>query len=149
LRHKEKGGVMIFDREKFAAFDEIYNHNSDDDGIEFKIEVSLVQGQDQEPEGSEGSEGISGCVSISEHEKCDDNEDKYKQTQRQEPSVPSVPSASLEFPPKCYHCSFSMYETKQDYESHCILRHPNKPAYPGPADIEALNLIRQNMQWER
>lgn len=50
------------------------------------------------------------------------------------------PSASLEYPPKCYHCDFTMYQTKDDYEFHCVLRHRGKPAYPGPADTQALNL---------
>lgn len=129
---------MIFDRAKFASFDEIYNHKSNDD-TEFKIDVSLAEDEEQRPKGSEGSEGISGCVSM----------DNNTQTHNQDPSVPSVPSVGLEFPPKCYHCNFTSYETKQDYESHCVSSHPSKPAYPGPADIEALNLIPQNMQWKR
>ncbi len=144
LKHKERGGVMIFDRENFALFDDIYNHVSDDMNTDVKIEVSLV-----DPEGSEGSEGISGCVSLVEHENDDVEEGKEKQAHLQEPSVPSVPSASLEFPPKCYHCDFTMYENKEDYRSHCVLRHRGKPAYPGPADLEALNLTPQGMQWEK
>ena len=51
------------------------------------------------------------------------------------------------FPPKCYRCDFSSYETKQDYESHCVLRHPGKTAYPGPADIKQ-GLTPQGMSWE-
>jgi hypothetical protein len=141
IKHKEKGGVLIFDKEEFAKFDEIYNHKSDDD-IDVKITVSLVQveEEDADPDGSEGSEGISECVS---------SYDKEKQTHPKIPSVPSAPSASLEFPSKCYHCDFTMYETKEDYESHCVLRHRGKPAYPGPADIQALKLKPQDMQWEK
>jgi len=48
-----------------------------------------------------------------------------------------------------YTSEITIYETKQDYESYCILRHPGKPAYPGPADIEAPNLKKQDMLWEK
>jgi hypothetical protein len=41
-----------------------------------------------------------------------------------------------------------MYDTKEDYESHCVLIHPGKPAYPGHADLKQLNLAPQDMPWE-
>jgi hypothetical protein len=143
LKHKEKGGVMIFDKEKFSSFDDIYNHESDD--MDLKIDVSLVNEvyEDGHPEGSEGSEGILGCVSF------DKNMHEEEPTHLQEPSVPSVPSASLEIPSKCYHCNFTMYDTKKDYESHCILKHAGKPAYPGSADFKASGLKPQGMSWEQ
>jgi hypothetical protein len=42
-----------------------------------------------------------------------------------------------------------MYETKHDHESHCVLRHAGKPAYPGPADMEADKPEPQGMPWEK
>ncbi len=51
-------------------------------------------------------------------------------------------------PPQCYHCGQSEYTTKQQYEKHSVTRHPGLPAYPGPADIKALNLVPQGMPWE-
>lgn len=59
-----------------------------------------------------------------------------------------VHSSSSYFPPKCYRCNFSIYETRQEYEYHCVLRHRGKPAYPGPADIKEENLTPQGMPWE-
>jgi hypothetical protein len=57
-------------------------------------------------------------------------------------------SVTCAFPPKCYRCDFSNYETKQDYESHCVTKHAGKPAYPGPADIKQ-GLTAQGMSWEK
>lgn len=58
-------------------------------------------------------------------------------------------SVTSTFPPRCYHCDFSIYETKQEYEYHCVLRHAGKPAYPGPADIKESGLTAQGMSWEK
>jgi hypothetical protein len=63
-----------------------------------------------------------------------------------EPSEPSEPSA-FSFPPKCYRCDFSNYNTKGEYEYHCVTKHPGKPAYPGPADM-IKGLTPQGMSWE-
>ena len=62
IKRKETGSVFLFDREKFASFADIYNHQSEseDSDNDVEIEVSLVQEQD--PEGNEGNEGISECV---------------------------------------------------------------------------------------
>ncbi len=53
-----------------------------------------------------------------------------------------------EFPPKCYRCDLSKFETKEEYENHCVTRHPGVPAYPGPADLKDQELIPQGMSWE-
>jgi hypothetical protein len=52
------------------------------------------------------------------------------------------------FPPKCYRCDFSHYETKKEYEYHCVIRHPGQPGYPGLADIKESGLSPQGMSWE-
>ena len=52
------------------------------------------------------------------------------------------------FPPKCYRCDFSNYNTKGEYDYHCVTRHPNLPGYPGPADIKDSGLTPQGMFWE-
>jgi hypothetical protein len=51
------------------------------------------------------------------------------------------------FPPKCYYCNFSNYNTKGEYEYHCVTKHPGKTGYPGPADIKE-GLTPQGMSWE-
>jgi len=71
-----------------------------------------------------------------------------------EPSEPSDPSSVLpitrvDFPPKCYRCEFSKYETKKEYDYHCVTRHPGLPGYPGPADIIESGLKPQGMNWEK
>jgi hypothetical protein len=48
-----------------------------------------------------------------------------------------------------YTYKITIYETKQDFESHCVLRRPGMPAYPGPADIAAPNLKKQDMPLEK
>jgi hypothetical protein len=138
LEHKEEGSVLTFDKEKFESYDQVYNHK--DKESEVKIEVELVK----DPDGTEGMTALEGASDNSERE----NKDKNTHTPPE--AVRAVrPSASIEFPPGCYYCDFSIYETKEDYEFHCVLRHKGKPAYPGPADIQALNLISQDMQWEK
>ena len=52
------------------------------------------------------------------------------------------------FPPKCYRCDFSNYNTKGEYDYHCVRTHPGLPAYPGPADIKDSGLTPQGMSWE-
>jgi len=79
--------------------------------------------------------------------KCDQDEGKNTQTPThlQETSLTSPTSL---FPPKCYRCDFSSYETKADYEYHCVTRHSGLPAYPGLADIKQGGLTPQGMSWE-
>jgi hypothetical protein len=42
----------------------------------------------------------------------------------------------------CYYCS---YHTKiiKEYEAHVVLKHRNKPAYPGKADLKSLGLLTE------
>ena len=134
MKHGENGSILTFDSDEFASFDDIYNHKVEGEELEVKIDVEFIT---PNPEGTEGTEGSSDGFYKFEKKKKNAN-------QSPEPSEPSEPSA---FPPKCYRCDFSRYETKQDYESHCILRHPGKPAYPGPADIKQ-GLTPQGMSWE-
>jgi predicted transcriptional regulator len=56
---------------------------------------------------------------------------------------------SLEYPPKCYHCNISGFNSKEHYESHGIRHHIGLTLYPGPADMKALGLEPQGMQWEK
>ena len=58
--------------------------------------------------------------------------------------MPSDPGPSA-FPPICYYYDFSIYENKEEYQYHCVLRHEGKPAYPGPADIKQSALSTQGM----
>ena len=132
LRHKEEGSILTLDRPKFESYDDIYDHQAEGLDKEIDIEVSLVI-----PEGTEGMTALPDGFDCFER--------KEKKTNTPPEAVRALrPSA---FPPKCYHHDFSSYETKEDYESHCVLRHPGKPAYPGPADIKE-GLTAQGMSWE-
>lgn len=65
-------------------------------------------------------------------------------------TVTSVTSESInsDFPPKCYRCEFSNYNSKKEYDIHCVTKHPRKAGYPGLVDIEKDGLKPQNMRWE-
>ena len=53
------------------------------------------------------------------------------------------------FPNKCYYCTTSGFDSTDEYERHIVMRHPNLPGYPGPADIIFYGLEKQGMPWER
>ena len=141
IKRKETGSVFLFDREKFASFADIYNHKSEGEDSDSDVEIKVSRVKEQDPEGNDGNEGISECVTL------DIDELKITPTHLQEPSEPPEPSA-FNFPPKCYRCDFSNYNTKGEYDYHCVTRHQGLPAYPGPADIRESNLIPQGMAWE-
>lgn len=52
-----------------------------------------------------------------------------------------------DYPPHCYRCEF-VPNSKQEYENHCSIKHPNKSGYPNLAGIEADHLEPQDMDWE-
>jgi hypothetical protein len=133
LNHKEEGSIITFYTEKFDSYDEVYNHNVEGSENEVTIKVELVK-----TEGADGTEGSSDAFHNF------DDTIKEEDNASPKPSDPSDPSA---FPPKCYHCDYSTYENKEEYQYHCVLRHAGKPAYPGPADIKE-GLIAQGMSWE-
>jgi hypothetical protein len=133
LNHKEEGSIITFYTEKFDSYDEVYNHKVAGSENEVTIKVELVK-----PEGADGTEGSSNAFHNF------DDTIKEEDTTSPMPSDPSDPSA---FPPKCYHCDYSTYENKDEYQYHCVLRHAGKPAYPGPADINE-GLTPQGMPWE-
>ena len=134
LKPGNKGSILTFEITDFEKYDSLYNHGIADNDPDIIIEVSLDRS-----EGSEGNEGSSNGY--------DDFESIGKKDNASlQPSQPSQPSL---FPPKCYHCDFSSYESKEDYESHCVIRHSGKQAYPGPADIKESGLTAQGMTWEK
>jgi hypothetical protein len=53
------------------------------------------------------------------------------------------------FPLKCYYCNESDFGSVDGYERHVVMRHPDLPGYPGPADIELYKLKKQGMSWEK
>jgi hypothetical protein len=58
-------------------------------------------------------------------------------------------SKNRDFPSDCYYCSQSFDKiSKQDYEKHIVHKHPGKPGYPGPEDIEFYKLTPKGMDWE-
>jgi hypothetical protein len=67
--------------------------------------------------------------------------------------MPSPPSPlhpnSDQYPPKCYHCNVNGFSSREHYESHGIRHHVGLTLYPGPADLKALGLEPQGMQWEK
>ena len=139
MKHKEQGSILTIDREKFNSYDYLYNHQAEGSDIDVKIKVTLAN-----PDDTDGTEGSSHG---SDNFKSDIEREEEKTNALPKPSEPSGHQPVPAFPPKCYHCDFSSYETKQDYESHCVLRHPGKTAYPGPADIKE-GLTVQGMVWE-
>ena len=44
------------------------------------------------------------------------------------------------FPPKCYYCNESDFGSVDGYERYVVMRHPDLPGHPGPADIELYKL---------
>jgi hypothetical protein len=40
---------------------------------------------------------------------------------------------------RCLYCSYYKPQTTHDYEVHIVTKHPGKPAYPGPADVEFMD----------
>ena len=48
----------------------------------------------------------------------------------------------------CYHCDNFETNTKQDYESHVIFRHPHMPGYPSKADLRMLGIQGKGKEWE-
>jgi hypothetical protein len=46
----------------------------------------------------------------------------------------------------CNSCDFGSVD---GYEHHVVVRHPNLPGYPGPADIQFYDLKKLGMSWER
>jgi len=74
------------------------------------------------------------------------SENKEEEKENINPSPkPSAPSA---YPPKCYRCDFSNYHAKEEYDHHCVTKHPGLPGYPGPADIRESCLTPQGMSWD-
>jgi hypothetical protein len=47
----------------------------------------------------------------------------------------------------CYYCPFQTDITKA-YEAHVVLKHRNKPAYPGKADMQSLGVSPKGNKWE-
>jgi hypothetical protein len=49
----------------------------------------------------------------------------------------------------CYYCGNFETNTKQDYGSHVVLRHPGgKLCYPSKADLEVLGIQPKGKDWE-
>jgi predicted transcriptional regulator len=56
----------------------------------------------------------------------------------------------IDYPPDCYYCHQSFHGTgKQAYDKHIVQKHPGKPGFPGPADIEIYKLTPKGMDWEK
>jgi hypothetical protein len=48
----------------------------------------------------------------------------------------------------CYYCKGCQTNEENDYESHVILKHSNKPAYPCKADLHRLGIQGKGKSWE-
>jgi hypothetical protein len=57
-------------------------------------------------------------------------------------------SKSNNFLYSCYYCHDYQTHSERDYESHIILKHPNKPAYPCKADLQRMGLEGKGKSWE-
>jgi len=57
--------------------------------------------------------------------------------------------SAMDYPHYCYYCEECFDGIgKQGYEKHVLNKHPEKPCYPGLADIEHYGLKRQGKDWE-
>lgn len=112
LKHGEKGSVLAFDRDKFASFDDVYNHKVKGEETDIKIDVELVS-PEPNPEGTEGSEGSSD--GYGDFESVIEREENNVNPSPQ-PSEPSEPSAIAFI--KCPHCKFE--NIHQDVIDHHI-----------------------------
>ena len=45
-----------------------------------------------------------------------------------------------------YRCEFSNYQTRKEYDIHCVTRHSGKPGYPGLVDIQKDGLKPQKYE---
>jgi hypothetical protein len=133
--HRMHGNVMIFDKDKLVKAGRIYEFG----------------------EGNEGNEGNEDNIDTLQSKNSDSHEGKVIQNcitkADRMPLMPSVPSSlqsiSDQFPPKCYHCNIGGFSSKEHYEIHGIRHHVGLTLYPGPADMKALGLEPQDMQWEK
>jgi hypothetical protein len=57
-------------------------------------------------------------------------------------------SKSNNFLYSCYYCNDCQTHSEGEYESHVILKHPNKPAYPCKADLQRLGIVGKGKSWE-
>jgi hypothetical protein len=142
IKHKEEGSVLSFDKQKFESYDDLYSHKVEGSENEVKIEVELVN---DDPDGTEGMTAFSYAY---DNFKDGSIDDKNNTNPSPEPSGRQSHQPGPIFPPRCYRCDFSSYETKEEYDYHCVVRHPGLPGYPGPADINRDNLVPQDMPWE-
>jgi hypothetical protein len=49
---------------------------------------------------------------------------------------------------ECYYCDIFKTDTKKDYESHVVLKHPRKPCYPSRAYLDRFGLDAKGKDWE-
>ena len=91
--HKRDGSILSFNREKFYSYDDIYNHQSEDEGpgVEIKIKVNLaeVDNKEDEDEGCDGCEGVRAIEGALHTFKNEDNNNASPNAVT--PSQPSPP----------------------------------------------------------
>jgi hypothetical protein len=49
---------------------------------------------------------------------------------------------------ECYHCNMFRTDIKEDYESHVVLKHPERPCYPSKAYLDKFGLKEKGKDWE-
>jgi hypothetical protein len=48
-----------------------------------------------------------------------------------------------------YYCNIFKTNSEYDYDSHVVLKHPRRPAYPNKAEVEMMGLKPQGKPWEK
>jgi hypothetical protein len=111
LKHKKEGSILTFDKQKFATFDELYNHQVEgSEENDVKIEVTLVR----ESDGGDGSEGLRALEGMFESIKSEAEKTNAPPT-AVTPSQPSQPTQTASIYRKypgsdvwaCHNCNMT------------------------------------------
>jgi hypothetical protein len=133
IDHKEKGNLIVFNQEIFMRMGKQYDNTK---GIQTRLIPDSPEPPDSPPEAplSHDNDNI-----IKECENM--LSPKYQSGQSDE--------SAMDYPPSCYYCKECFDGIgKQGYEKHVLNKHPEKPCYPGLADIEKHSLVAKGMWWE-
>ncbi|HEX7179653.1 MAG TPA: hypothetical protein VF220_08005, partial [Nitrososphaeraceae archaeon] len=139
MDHKEKDNSIVINQEIFMRMGKQYDNTK---GIQTRIIPDSPEPPDSPPEAPLSHDNDN--LIDSKHDNDDNNENilsfQYESGQSDQ---------SADYPPKCYYCNeYFDGIGKEGYEKHVLNKHPEKPCYPGLADIEKHSLVAKGMWWE-
>ena len=140
IDHKEKGNSIVINQEIFMRMGKQYDNTK---GIQTRLIPDSSEPPDSPPEEPPSCELTDNDRKT--YEKVVENEEKLSSQYQSGQSDESA----MDYPPSCYYCEECFNGIgKQGYEKHVLNKHPEKPCYPGLADIEKHSLIAKGMWWE-